>query len=240
MISDNKHTPLTMIFIGNGFDVAHGLKTKYSDFYGNCPELKVLAQNDNLLCQHILKYVKGEIWQDLECGLFDYSRILTKTYGEGDKSTSERFRFEFQELRKCLFLYIRKAINADVTNIPGRFVEELSNEWQKLNYQILSFNYSYVVAAYTRNPPQNNNDFDFSPNKIIFQHGSLYNSEREEFNSANSIVLGVDDSQKVEPAHSFLYKSLQNIHNIKDFIQLMREKEIYIIYGCSMGPSDAF
>ena len=241
MILDNKHIPLTMIFIGNGFDVAHGLKTKYCDFYENCSELRVLAKNNNnLLCQHILDNVKGEMWQDLECGLYTYSQELTHAYGEGDKSTSEKFQLEFQELRKCLFSYIRKAINADVTDNPGRFVEELSNEWQKLNYQILSFNYSYVVAAYTRNPPQNNNDFDFNPNKIIFQHGSLYNSEREEFNFANSIVLGVDDSQKVEPAHSFLYKSLQNIHNIKDFIQLMREKEIYIIYGCSMGPSDAF
>lgn len=236
----NKRIPNAIIFVGNGFDVAHGLKTKYSDFYEKCSELKVLAENGNLLCQHILDNVKGEMWQDLECGLHNYSQQLTLTYGEGDKSTSERFQLEFQELRKCLFSYVRKAINADVTNNPGHFVEELSNEWQKLNYQILSFNYSYVVAAYTQRLKNNNSDFDFNPDKIIFQHGSLYNPEREDFNSADSIVLGIDDSQKVEAFHSFLYKSLQNIHNIKDFIRLIRENTIYIIYGCSMGQSDAF
>lgn len=236
----NKRIPNAIIFVGNGFDVAHGLKTKYSDFYKDCSELKILVENGNLLCQHILDNVKGEMWQDLECGLYTYSQELTHTYGEGDKSISRRFQLEFQELRKCLFSYVRKAINADVTNNPGHFVEELSDEWQKLNYQILSFNYSYVVAAYTQKPKNINDDFDFSPDRIIFQHGSLYNPDRENFNSADSIVLGIDDSQKVEESHSFLYKSLQNIHNIKDFIRLIRENRIYIIYGCSMGPSDAF
>ncbi len=240
MISNNQYMPLAMIFIGNGFDVAHGFKTKYSDFYENCPELKSLAKNGNLLCQHILDNLKGEMWQDLECGLYTYSQELTHKYGEGDKSSSERFQLEFQELRKCLFSYIREILKKNnVANNPGRYVEELSNEWQKLNYQILTFNYSYVVAAYTQNP-DTNDGLDFNSDKIIFQHGSLYNPEREVFNTADRIVLGIDDSQKVETTHSFLYKSLQNLHNIKDFIQLTREKEIYIIYGCSMGFSDAF
>lgn len=42
----------TLVFVGNGFDVAHGYKTRYKDFYSGCDELNKLANNDNLLCQH--------------------------------------------------------------------------------------------------------------------------------------------------------------------------------------------
>ena len=41
----NKRIPNAIIFVGNGFDVAHGLKTKYSDFYKNCSETKNIVDN---------------------------------------------------------------------------------------------------------------------------------------------------------------------------------------------------
>ncbi len=232
--------PNAMILIGNGFDVSHGFKTKYRDFYDNCEELKNLANNGNLLCQHILNNITGDMWQDLECGLYDYSKKLTNIHGKNDKESSENFRIEFLELRDCLFAYIREAINNSPNDNPGHFIAKLSEEWLRLNYQILSFNYSYVVAAYSQDALINKKDFSFDPQSIIFQHGSLYNSELARFNNTDSIVLGIDDTQKVEKSHSFLYKSTQNVHSISDFIRLINEKEIYIIYGCSMGDSDAF
>lgn len=85
MERNNKTTSKAMIFVGNGFDVAHGYKTKYSDFYANSIELKELATKGNVLCQHILDNVKGDLWLDLECGLFEYSKSLTLKYGEGEK-----------------------------------------------------------------------------------------------------------------------------------------------------------
>lgn len=236
----NKTVPSALILIGNGFDVAHGFKTRYSDFYNNCEELKSLANNGNLLCQHILNNVTGDMWQDLECGLYDYSKELTKEHGNNDKVSSEVFRIEFLQLRGCLFSYIRKAINNSPSDNPGHFIAKLTEEWLRMNYQILTFNYSYVVAAYTQDALKSKKDFSFNSESIIFQHGSLYNHELETFNDADKIVLGIDDAQKVDRSHSFLYKSMQNIHNIKNFIRLIKEKELYIIYGCSMGASDAF
>lgn len=58
MEQNSRTTSKAMIFIGNGFDVAHGYKTKYSEFYANSFELKELASNGNILCQHILDNVK--------------------------------------------------------------------------------------------------------------------------------------------------------------------------------------
>lgn len=66
----------------------------------------------------------------------------------------------------------------------------------------------------------------------------MYNPERGIDNTAEDIVLGIDDSQKVERLHSFLYKSLQNISDITDLVDAMREKNVYIVFGCSLGPSD--
>ena len=230
----------SMLFIGNGFDVAHGYKTRYSDFYQYCDELKELAEHDNLLCQHILDNIKGDMWQDLECGLYDYSKMLTTKHGEGDKESTKRFKKEFKELRKALFSYIKKAVSASVSDNPGYFVGKLSEEWSRLDYQIVSFNYSHIVAAYTTDAKSNSSGLSFNADKLIYQHGSILNAERGLDNTADSIVLGIDDSQKVEKAHSFLYKSIQNVYNVNDLIQSMQDKDVFIVYGCSMGASDSF
>ncbi len=227
-----------MIFIGNGFDVAHGYKTKYSDFYANSDELKKLAGNGNVLCQHILDNVKGDLWQDLECGLFEYSKELTSRFGEGDKISSSKFKQEFGELRAALFAYLKYASSVSVINNPGYFVGELSKEWEKLNYQIVSFNYTPIVAAYTSDSSLHSSNLSFNKEKLIYQHGSMYNPELGIDKTAESIVLGIDDSQKVERLHSFLYKSLQNVFDITDLVEAIEEKDVYIVFGCSMGPSD--
>lgn len=231
----------TLVFVGNGFDVAHGYKTRYKDFYSGCDELNKLANNDNLLCQHILDHIKGEMWQDLECGLFEYSKILTAQHNEGNKVSSERFKKEFQELRNALFYYIKNATNVSVSNNnPGRQVALLSKEWMRLNYRMVSFNYSAIVASYTTDSETNSSGLSFNPNKLIYQHGSIYNFESVLDNAADRIVLGIDDSQRVEKAHSFLYKSTQNIYNVYDLLKTIEDNAVYIVYGCSMGDSDAF
>ena len=238
MERNNKTTLKAMIFVGNGFDVAHGYKTKYSDFYANSIELKELATKGNVLCQHILDNVKGDLWLDLECGLFEYSKSLTLKYGEGNKKNSTTFKQEFNELRSALFNYLKKASNVSITNTPGYFVGELSKVWAKLDYQIVSFNYTPIVAAYTNDADLYSSNLSFNKEKIVYQHGCMYNPERGIDNTAEDIVLGIDDNQKVERLHSFLYKSFQKVSDITDLVDAMREKNVYIVFGCSLGPSD--
>ena len=229
-----------MIFIGNGFDVAHGFKTRYSDFYNNCDELNKLAKEGNSLCQHILDNVKGDMWQDLECGLFEYSKKLTIENGEGDKPSSKKFKKEYNELKTALFSYLKQASETSITGNSGGRVGELSEEWRRLDYQLVSFNYTIIVAAYTSDSDLYSSHLSFNPDKLIFQHGSIINPKLGINNTADSLVLGIDESQKVEKAHSFLYKSIQNIYNVNDLVRTMAEKEVYIVYGCSMGLSDSF
>lgn len=229
-----------MVFIGNGFDIAHGYKTSYKDFYENSKELKKLSMQGNHLCKHIIDNVNGKLWRDLECGLYEYSKLITSINGIDNTQSSEQFKTEFNELKKALFLYLKKEINSSKSNNPGYLVGQISKEWNLLDYQIVSLNYTYIVAAYSADAKLYNSNLSFNKEKIIFQHGSIYNPEKGIENPADSIVLGIDDLQKVEKSHSFLYKSHQQLSNIHDLMNYMNEKEIYIIYGCSMGPTDDF
>ena len=89
----NKDTR-SIIILGNGFDVALGYPTKYSQFYENSDLLRDYANKGNTLCKHILENVEGELWSDLERGLYQYSLHLTKKYGEGNKGQAEKFEKE--------------------------------------------------------------------------------------------------------------------------------------------------
>ncbi len=49
-----------LLYLGNGFDVAHGFKTRYMDFYENkLVDLQIGANKGNSLFQHILDNIKG-------------------------------------------------------------------------------------------------------------------------------------------------------------------------------------
>lgn len=233
--------PKALILLGNGFDIAHGYQTSYEDFYKNSKELKTLAEKGNSLCKHILENVHGGLWKDLECGLYNYSRMLTQKDKEGNLMSAKRFKSEFFSLKESLFYYLEnEQNNRNVSNNPGRRVELLYNEWGKLDYKIVSFNYTFTVANYTVPPDSYKGDLDFDFNKLIYQHGSIKSVDRVGNNTIDSIVLGIDDTQEVEESHSFLYKSHQNPFDLHSLIELMDISDIIIVYGCSMGPSDDF
>lgn len=239
----DKHTIQTlkaMVFIGNGFDVAHGYKTSYKDFYENSKELKRLSQQGNQLCKHIIDNVDGELWKDLEYGLYEYSKQITADDRIDNKHSSEQFKTEFKELKNALFLYLKEEINTSKSGNPGYWVGKISQVWECLDYQIVSFNYTHIVAAYSADAKLYNSNLSFNKEKIIFQHGSIYNPEKGTDNPTDYIVLGIDDIQRVEKAHSFLYKSRQKIFNIIDLMNYINTKDVYIIYGCSMGLTDDF
>ena len=75
----------SIVIVGNGFDVALGIETRYSQFYEKSQDLRDYANNGNSLCQHILANIKDGYWSDLESGLYHYSLAITEKYGEGDK-----------------------------------------------------------------------------------------------------------------------------------------------------------
>ena len=76
--------------------------------------------------------------------------------------------------------------------------------------------------------------------RFIYQHGSIFDTKKGRNHPSNEIVVGIDqNAQLVEQAHSFLYKTKQELHDLDSTFNYIKEKNFYIIYGCSIGDSDA-
>lgn len=232
----------SLIILGNGFDVALGIPTRYSQFYANSQELREMAAHGNHLCQHVLDHIRNELWSDLESGLYHYSLGLTQRYGEGNQTEATRFEREFNELRTALFNYLNEVSGTFVDVSTEAAVLGLNIEWHALEPQYLTFNYSINTAntASMNDRYILNADDSLNELRFIYQHGSIYNMQENANRNPNEIVVGIDRyTQEVEPAHSFLYKDQQQLHNLESTFNFIREKRLYVVYGCSVGDSDA-
>lgn len=231
-----------MLFIGNGFDLSLGRQTGYSDFYKKSELLRQYADKGNELCKHIIANITGELWKDLECGLYKYSLEITKQFGVGNTKVAATFQKEFNELRSALFHYLTNESNKSVE--AGGLVTCLMPEWKRLDLQCLSFNYTTTIALYLSGKDDRlcfNTDDSINTDVLIYRHGTLYNSKEACDNNPDEIVVGIDDSQVVELLHSFLYKTQQHVQYPTDeLVKSIERQDIYIIYGCSMGDSDKF
>lgn len=235
----------SIVILGNGFDVALGIPTRYKQFYDRSEDLRKYAQKGNSLCQHILSHYKSDscMWSDLEEGLYKYSLDITQKHGENNAEQTRIFEIEFNELRSALFEYLESVAGTQVSMNEQAPVMGLNIEWSKLNPQYFTFNYSINTAVTaSRNNQYDIFNFDDSINekRFIYQHGSIFDTQTGKNHDPSEIVVGIDSqTQKVEKAHSFLYKEKQHLHNLEKTFDYYKKAQFYIIYGCSMGDSDA-
>ena len=232
----------SMIVLGNGFDVALGIETRYSQFYEKSQDLRDYANKGNSLCLHIIDNIKDGYWSDLESGLYQYSLAITKKYGVGDKEQAVKFEGEFCELRVALFNYLNKAAGATVNALDEAPALGLNVEWHKLEPQYLTFNYSINTAntASMNGRYILNGDDSINESRFVYQHGSIYDMQACQNRHPEDIVVGIDSyAQPVEEAHSFLYKTRQRLHDLNSSLEYISEKRFYVVYGCSVGDSDA-
>ena len=242
MKQNNKQRAL--LIAGNGIDVAMGYHTRYSDFYKEYEEnIRQSADKGNDLCKCIIESEKHELWADLEYGLYVYSQDLTKQFGIGNIAVAQKFKSDFLELRFLLFNYLKEEnkCNRRLKQGEGRLVNELFQEWKKFDLSVISFNYTnfieLLLSPYNAFYPDDKFDRD---KNITLVHGSLSNKNVNILNTQEDIVVGIDDSQIVDNAHNFLYKSVQRRMNARVFVDAIRDCDIIIVYGCSMGVSDYF
>lgn len=84
---------MDVLIIGNGFDLAHGLKTSYKDFLEACHKISLQEAVDgkadykkicdtNLWMKHFITRQKqlGDTWIDLENEIFEVIRMLSNRY----------------------------------------------------------------------------------------------------------------------------------------------------------------
>lgn len=159
-----------LIIIGNGFDISHGLKTQYSEFYKTIPQ----DLKNNWESLDVELESKCGSWYDFE----DNIDFLTQKWHDkyinhivGDKLNNnnekklikkiEKINTIFNELTSQLIEYI--SIENDKKT---KLKEEVKMEMTDDSY-IITFNYTSLIECYTKN--------------VYYIHGSI---------KENFIVLG--------------------------------------------------
>jgi hypothetical protein len=168
----------TLVIIGNGFDVQHGMNTRYSDFR------EYLMLNDREIYDVVEKYlyVDRDFWHDFESRLedLDSDEILNHaenflvSYGADDWSDSLHHDYEYE-------------IEEIVSNLSGRLLRAFS-DWLKSvapasgsafrsilpSDRFLTFNYTDTLQRIYGVPEVNilhiHGAIHLSPENIILGH----------------------------------------------------------------------
>lgn len=262
------YTTSNLVIIGNGFDLAHGLKTSYGQFidwviekeidnpHPDNPLLKPAAPkaNKEKLLEHIYK-------SSMDIHLNEFFRTLMRYSGRGEErnwADIEGFYFRELELHLQGKNDVRKT-NEEFEVIKNRFeeylVEHTKNKKAIPSYQsffdtlhdgtlILNFNYSNTAELYVQDK-----------NKIVNIHGELQNPE-------NPMIFGYAakeaDLQRLyeKNDNQFLFNIKQNRYGdsmsesrLDDFLKKAAANEgnqgLYkgiriFIFGHSCGISDEY
>ncbi|MFS7001941.1 AbiH family protein [Carnobacterium maltaromaticum] len=250
-------------FVGNGFDIKNGMKTKYSDFYDYVRNDKKMrnAKANNLIYDSIEEDI--EKWSNFEVALGE----LTKDIKMGEK---QMFIDSILELRSDFREYLileEKKINMDNPEIVNSLKETMKNFYTDLKktekdkfisiinqhrmannkYNFINFNYTSLLKesldifgnAHVEERYLDRTNYQDTLREYIDIHGTY----------DDGMLLGVNDISQIKPdiyddvEKSLLIKPEMNaaLRNGKseDAQLVINRSKIIIIYGMSLGKTDA-
>ena len=239
-----------LYLIGNGFDLAQGFKTRYTDFYPFYVERVILNPAINKICAEIGR--DYYTWADLEYRLGQYSVKI-------DKNDFDDIYYDLSDkLREYLKKETRGAVftENDLNKIKADFIqpyEYLSGiEKESLrhmyassnshNINVISFNYTDVLDKAL--PKQGligaTMGVNVSYRNLYHIHGVLDQTIILGVNDKSQIaneVFAEDDDIKdllVKPQSNDAIRSLEAVY----CQQLISRADVIILYGLSIGETD--
>ena len=258
----NVHMKITF-FIGNGFDLKMGLKSRYKDFYNY-----LLSQNYENIIVDKIKDNQDE-WADFELACGKELRNITIDNMEEFIGAFGNFKIEFSKYLSEQ----EKDINYDQLSdeIADKTCNSINNFYkrtdlarsqklssiinsckQKVIFNFIIFNYTNLfqnVIDITTSKYSSVGSHEYGGTKYLHSigecikiHGSL----------SQDMIMGVNDNtqiynedlknnRKIKTVFikPFLNDRLGNLKNEK-VSQLINDSEIICIYGMSLGNSDNF
>jgi len=232
-----------LIIIGNGFDLAHNLKTSYRHFISDIKDhpgkyaTRDRQMAENKLLNALINEEK-ELWSDIES---TYYQILTNF------KNTEYLQNEFREVYQYNNV---KELNSDFDEIKewlAIHLEEQQKDFKQIeNYTdffrslckqdavILNFNYTNTVKEYI-----NRCDLNM---EVIHIHGELNNPENPIIfgfaasNEESKRLLAENDNNYVKNIKKFNYLYTNNEDRLKAHLK-SKEFNLFIL-GHSCGISD--
>lgn len=241
----------TLFVIGNGFDLHHGIPSKYDDFrdFLNVRDKDLLT----LIEEHLL-HREGELWKDFESTLAclnkdsieDHASNFIPSYGEDEWSESGHHDYEYE-------------IDKIVTDLTDSLKCKLS-EWifeinldvydRKLNYinpdsHYLTFNYTQTLQSLYAVPDKNilhiHGKSESQNSSLVLGHGDNPIKQKKlssSFDNDEDIRI-VQGQQSIEEYFKLSYKPTDKIiSDNKDFFMRLSQIDKVIILGHSMSDVD--
>ena len=239
-------TPKTLYIIGNGFDLAHEIKSSYSDFWK-----QYRGSFEEFLpgC--------GCYWNDLEeaLGRINESSVLKVCMEDRDFDTDhslssaaiiedlpeyefkpvvEKFPHEFAEWVRKIDVYEKYGIDSEENELPYKL---------NRNGIFLSFNYTETLEEIYKIPGE----------QVCHIHGFRENPNEELIIGHNNIRIpsNTDDKKKEEPTYIYYAKKsiieiantlkkehYKHIKNHFAFFSRLKDIDKIIVHGHSMGKID--
>jgi hypothetical protein len=232
-----------LVIIGNGFDLAHGLKTRYTDFIHDMKidskkyDLDQIEFVDNNLLKSLIKS-KKELWSDIEYAYYEILRNFgskkfnQETYGDAAKYQNiKELNQDFDQIK----IWLCKYIESEETKFkPNKNYELFFDSLNKRNSVILNFNYTNTVKEYIK---RKNLDIE-----VIHIHGELDKPENPIIfgfaasNEESKTLLNKNDNSYVRNIKKFNYLYTTNEEKLKKHLE-SREFNLFVL-GHSCGVSD--
>jgi len=224
--STNPLFPQTTIFIGNGFDLSLGLKSRYTDYFNSAdkngkknfwPVYDTVSEEDQLYKRLNGEYAsfghsdslnEQSTWFDLENELKEHAK---RSFPQGlpncldYEQTFSRDQKYFEEVKRGLMLYL---IHEVKEWRDSRHTQASKSPAYQLLYQvcvhanadpnIITFNYTNILSLLEKCEGNLIRKIHINPDKIQHVHGSL---------SDRHIILGINEDRDVRKEYDFLFKS---------------------------------
>lgn len=244
-----------LYFIGNGFDINLGMKTRYSDFY----KYYQTIETENDVVKKLKKNISGDYknWSDLEFALGKYTNKIEsidefdQVYEDVEDNLADYLKlqeskFDFSQTDEEILLNDLIYPESHLPPADKIKINESRNKTSSSHViNLVTFNYTKSIESILKENYTNITLGDKSGNKIKFtgvEHIHGYIDDR--------MVMGVNDITQIAKTefHSnqdvleTLVKSDCNKilkHNIDDRCKkLIASANLICIFGCSIGDTD--
>ena len=220
---DKDRNPLSVLIVGNGFDLDLGMHTSYKDFANSKLWPFDKKVYDKGLGYYLNHKKDTENWFDLERELANYALSLDKPslenetqirHDKGDFSIIIKKLKEFIKAEQDSLYMIENDVAAkkvllDLIKLP--------------NYFVHSFNYTDIesICKTTGNY--------ISSGRVEYVHGSIAN---------NDIILGTGDNTNLPEEYDFLYKTSNKNYSSNNLAESLDYAQEITIFGHSLGEND--
>lgn len=206
-----------LVIVGNGFDLAHGLKTSYDDFRKAYTDNEYMKKFKQLSSIVLTTNNNSQKWYDFESNIEAISRtVFQKTFKDLENDEFIKSIDKEMEICNSLFEEIKNLLKSYLMNVAeGKKVlkkEVLKEEFKSENTFVISFNYTDIVKQYS--------------DKVDFIHGSLSDDPDIILGFANDVppmdlVSGVY-TKYMKEVQKFELKYLRYLAEIKDTVNIKK------------------